>query len=50
MSISREDVLACLKKIKAPSGVDIVEAGLVRALNVDDGAVRFVMEVDSPEP
>lgn len=50
MSISREDVLACLKTVKAPSGVDLVEAGFVRALSVDDGAVRFVMEVDAPDP
>ena len=50
MSISREDVLACLKTVKAPSGVDLVEAGLVRALSVDEGAVRFVMEVDAPDP
>lgn len=50
MSISREDVLACLKQVKAPSGVDLVEAGLVRALSVDEGAVRFVMEVDAPDP
>ncbi|WP_299725942.1 Mrp/NBP35 family ATP-binding protein [uncultured Tateyamaria sp.] len=49
MALSREDVLACLKNIKAPSGVDLVEAGLVRALNVEDNAVRFVMEVDSPD-
>ncbi|WP_370402168.1 P-loop NTPase [Sulfitobacter sp. JB4-11] len=50
MALSREEVLACLKEIKAPSGVDLVEAGLVRALNVEDGAVRFVMEVDQPDP
>ena len=50
MTISREDVLACLKAIKAPSGADLVEAGLVRALSVEEGAVRFVMEVDKPEP
>ncbi|RLJ59924.1 ATP-binding protein involved in chromosome partitioning [Litoreibacter meonggei] len=50
MALSREDVLACLKAIKAPSGTDLVEAGLVRALNVDGDAVRFVMEVDNPEP
>ena len=50
MALSREEVLACLKEIKAPSGVDLVEAGLVRALNVDGDAVRFVMEVDSPAP
>ena len=50
MALSREEVLACLKTVKAPSGVDLVEAGLVRALNVDGDAVRFVMEVDAPEP
>tara|TARA_R110002110_G_scaffold11362_1_gene54770 strand:- start:1488 stop:2543 length:1056 start_codon:yes stop_codon:yes gene_type:complete len=50
MALSREEVLARLKEIKAPSGVDIVEAGLVRALNVDGDAVRFVIEVDKPEP
>lgn len=48
--VSREDVLACLKAIKAPSGVDLVEAGLVRALTVEDDNVRFVMEVDRPDP
>ena len=50
MALSREEVLACLKGITAPSGVDLVEAGLVRALNVDGDTVRFVMEVDKPEP
>ena len=50
MALSREDVLACLKAIKAPSGTDLVEAGLVRALNVDGDTVRFVMEVDLPDP
>ncbi|MDA8586009.1 Mrp/NBP35 family ATP-binding protein [Rhodobacteraceae bacterium] len=50
MALTRDDVLNCLKGIKAPSGSDLVEAGLVRALNVEDDAVRFVMEVSSPEP
>jgi ATP-binding protein involved in chromosome partitioning len=50
MSLSREQVLACLKTIEAPSGVDLVEAGLVRALTVDEDAVRFVMEIDQPDP
>ena len=50
MSVTREEVLACLKTIQAPSGIDLVEAGLVRALSVTDGAVRFVMEVSSPAP
>ncbi|WP_108813451.1 Mrp/NBP35 family ATP-binding protein [Loktanella sp. Alg231-35] len=50
MTVTRDQTLACLKEIKDPSGNDIVSAGLVRALNVEDGAIRFVMEVASPEP
>lgn len=44
---TREAVLAELKQITDPaSGQDIVTAGLVRALTVEDGAVRFVLEID----
>lgn len=44
---TRESVLAELKQITDPaSGQDIVSAGIVRALNVEDGAVRFVLEID----
>ena len=50
MALTREQVLECLKGITDPSGTDIVAAGLVRALNVEDGNVRFVMEVARPEP
>jgi ATP-binding protein involved in chromosome partitioning len=47
MSISRDAVLTALKTIKDPiSGSDLVAAGLVKALTVEeDGSVRFVMEV-----
>ena len=46
MSITRDAVIATLKMITDPvSGQDIMAAGLVRALNVDDGNVRFVFEV-----
>ncbi len=47
MSITREAVLAALKQIKDPvSGNDIVAAGISRALNVEGGAIRFVLEID----
>ena len=42
---TRDAVLAALKEIKTPSGADIVGAGMVKALTVDNGAVRFVLEV-----
>ena len=46
MTITRDAVLATLKTITDPtSGDDIMTAGLVRALSVDDGNVRFVFEV-----
>jgi ATP-binding protein involved in chromosome partitioning len=50
VSITREQVLECLKTVSAPDSADMVSAGLVRALNVDGTSVRFVMEVSSPDP
>lgn len=45
MSTSREEVLEILKSLDAPGG-DIVSSGVMRALNVDGGTVRFVMEIN----
>lgn len=46
MTTSREAVLEVLKTIQDPvAGTDIVASGVMRALNVDAGAVRFVMEI-----
>ncbi len=47
MSLTRDAVLATLKTVTDPiSGQDIVAAGLVRALTLDGGTVRFVIEID----
>jgi ATP-binding protein involved in chromosome partitioning len=46
VTATREAVLALLGAIEDPiSGTSVTEAGIVKALTVDDGAVRFVMEV-----
>ncbi|MFZ5961963.1 Mrp/NBP35 family ATP-binding protein [Thalassococcus sp. BH17M4-6] len=46
MTLTRDAVLTALKSVTDPvGGDDIVSAGLVRALNVEEGAVRFVLEV-----
>ena len=45
MTITRDAVLEALKGVSTPSGTDLVESGVVRALNVDEGNVRFVMEI-----
>ena len=47
MTLTREDVLAALKTVEDPfSKKDVVSADIVRALTVEDGAVRFVMEIE----
>ena len=49
MTVSRESVLGALAKISIPGGGDLVSRDLIRALTIDGGAVRFVIEADSPE-
>jgi len=50
MSVTREQVLEALRTIEDPfSKKDIVTAEIVRALTVEDGDVRFVMEVESAQ-
>jgi len=47
LTVTREAVLETLKKIQNPvTGTDLVASDVVRALNVEDGKVRFVLEVD----
>lgn len=46
MTLRREDVLAALKTVTDPiSGEPLTDAGLVKALTVEGGAVRFVLEI-----
>jgi len=47
MSVARDAVLTVLKTVLDPvGGKDIVSAGMVRALSVESGVVRFVLEID----
>ncbi len=49
MSVTRDAVLQALADLKLPSGDDLISLDLVRALQVQDGAVRFVIEAETPE-
>ncbi|MDT1063476.1 Mrp/NBP35 family ATP-binding protein [Paracoccus sp. CPCC 101403] len=49
MAISREVVLFELQQIAVPGGGNLISADLVRALTVDGGTVRFVIEAGDPE-
>ena len=44
MPITRNDLLDRLKTVEVPGGGDLVSRDLVRALQVDGGKVRFVIE------
>ena len=49
MTVSREGVLELLSRISTPGGGNLVSRDMIRALVVEDGAVRFVIEAPSPD-
>ena len=49
MTLTREDVVAVLNGVATPGGGTLVERDLIRALTVEGGTVRFVIEAPSPE-
>jgi ATP-binding protein involved in chromosome partitioning len=49
MAVTREDVMAVLGRITLPGGGDPVARDLIRALTVEGGLVRFVIEAATPE-
>lgn len=49
MAITRDVILDRLKSVATPGGGDLVSRDLVRALQIDAGTVRFVIEADDPD-
>ncbi len=49
MSVTRDSVLQVLARLSLPDGSGVIDSDLVRALTVEDGRVRFVLEAESPE-
>jgi len=49
MEITREQIEAALSKIALPEGGTLVSRDMVRALSINGGAVKFVLEAPSPE-
>ena len=49
MSITKADVEAALARINLPDGRSLMAHDMVRALTVEAGVVRFVIEAPSPE-
>ena len=49
MTVSRDAVVRALEGVAIPGGGTLVSRDLLRALTVEGGAVRFVIEATSPE-
>ena len=49
MALTNDDVLAELRQLSLPDGGDLVSADMVRALTIDSGQVRFVIEAPDAE-
>ncbi|EBA03029.1 Mrp/NBP35 family protein [Rhodobacterales bacterium HTCC2150] len=50
MALSRDSILAALANVTTPAGNDLTASDRVRAVSIDDGDVKFVIEVlDSNE-
>jgi len=49
MAGSRELIMRALAGVGLPGGGDLVSRDLIRAVTVEDGLVRFVIEAESPE-
>ena len=48
MPITRDEILGALSRLTLPGGTDLVSADLIRALHIDGGNVRFVIEAADP--
>ncbi|MEO0401340.1 MAG: Mrp/NBP35 family ATP-binding protein [Pseudomonadota bacterium] len=49
MSVTKEDVFATLRRIAMPDGGDLVTRDLIRAVQVNEDQVQFVIEAPTPE-
>ncbi|MEF3046240.1 Mrp/NBP35 family ATP-binding protein [Pseudotabrizicola sp. L79] len=49
MAVSKDEVMAALSGVVLPGGGDLVSRDLIRALMIEGGKVRFVIESATPE-
>jgi ATP-binding protein involved in chromosome partitioning len=48
MSVTRDEILGALSRLTLPGGQDLVSNDMIRALNIEGGTVRFVIEAADP--
>ena len=49
MSITKDEILSALRRIEMSDGGDLVSRDLIRAVQVQDRSVQFIIEAPSPE-
>ena len=49
MSVTKAEIEAALERVTLPDGRSLIAHDLIRALAVDGGSVRFVIEAPTPE-
>ncbi|KIN73098.1 Mrp/NBP35 family ATP-binding protein [Sulfitobacter guttiformis] len=49
MAVTKDDVIAALERINLPDGRSLMAHDLVRALTIEEGVVRFVIEAPNAE-
>ena len=47
LSVTQQQVLDALAKVRSPRGVALTEAGVLSAITVNDGKVFFSINVDA---
>ncbi len=48
MAVTRDEILGALSRLTLPGGEDLVSRDMIRALTIEGGAVRFVIEATDP--
>jgi ATP-binding protein involved in chromosome partitioning len=48
MAVTRDEILGALSRLTLPGGEDLVSRDMIRALTIEGGAVRFVIEAADP--
>lgn len=49
MAVTQDDVKAALARLALPDGGDLISRDMIRALTIENGQVRFVIEAPSPQ-
>ena len=49
MAVSREQIMSELERLSLPDGGNLVSRDMIRALSIEEGVVRFVIEAQDPE-